>query len=66
MKDENSPTNSRSFKELRVNKGLENASSPHDTNKIRASKVYHVKFPHILKELEVKTVHLNLGGDCQI
>ena len=65
MKDENSPTNLRSFKELRVDKGLENSSSPYDTNKMRASKVYHVKFPLILKEPEVKTVQF-LGGDCQI
>ena len=40
----------------------ENSSSPYDTNKMRASKVYHVKFSHILKELEVKTVQF-LGGD---
>ena len=43
----------------------ENSSSPYNTNEMRASKVYHVMFPHILKELEVQTVQF-LGGDCQI
>ena len=34
----------------------------HYTNKKRNCRVYHVKFPHILKELEVKIVQF-LGGD---
>ena len=46
-KDENSSTNSRSFKELLVNKRLETSSSPGYTNKKRTSYVYHVEFPHI-------------------
>ena len=33
------------------------------TNKKRKSYVYHVEFPHILKELEMKTVQF-LGRDC--
>ena len=57
-----SPTNSRSFKELLVDKGVETSSSPGYTNKKRTSKVYHVGSPHILKEREVKTVQF-LGGD---
>ena len=55
-KDKNSSTNSRSFKVPLVNKRIETWSSPGYTNKKRASYVYHVEFPHILKEQEVKTV----------
>ena len=55
-KDENqSSLNSRSFKELLVNKRLETSSSPGYTNKKRTSYVYHVQFPHIFQFL---------GGDC--
>ena len=62
-KDENSSTNSRSFKELLVNKRLETSSSPGYTNKKRTSYVYHVEFPHILKEIEVKSIQF-FGWDC--
>lgn len=57
-KDENSSTNSRSFKELLINKRLETSSSPGYklTSKKRMSFVYHVEFPHFLQELKVKTV----------
>ena len=57
--------NSRSFKELLINKRLETSSSPGYklTNKQRTSYFYHVKFPHFLKELEVMTVPF-LFGDC--
>ena len=50
-KDENSSLNSRSFKELLVNKRLETSSSPGYTNKKRTSYVYHVQFPHIFQFL---------------
>ena len=57
-KDENSSTNSRSFKELLINKIPETSSSPgyKITNKKRTSYFYHIKFPHFLKELEEMTV----------
>ena len=55
-KDENqSSLNSRSFKELLVNKRLETSSSPGYTNKKRTSYVYHIQFPLIFQFL---------GGDC--
>ena len=60
-KDVNSPTNSRSFKELLVNERLETSCSPSYT-----SKVYHVEFPLILKELEVMTVQFLGGDNCMI
>ena len=64
-KDENSSTNSRSFKELLINKRLEISSSLGYklTNKKRTSYFYHAKFPHFLKELEVITVQF-LCEDC--
>ena len=64
-KDENSSTNSRSFKELLINKRLEISSSLGYklTNKKRTSYFYHAKFPHFLKELEVMTVQF-LCEDC--
>ena len=57
-KDEICSTNSRSFKELLVNKKLKTSSSPGYklTTKKRTPYVYHVEFPHTLKELEFKTV----------
>ena len=55
----------KEFQRAARNQRTENSSFPYDTNKMRASKVYHVKFPHILKELEVQTVQF-LGGDYQI
>ena len=64
-KDEKSSMNSRSFKELLINKRLETSSSLGYklTNKQRTSYFYHVKFPHFLKALEVMTVPF-LCGDC--
>ena len=52
----------KEFQRASLKQRTENSSSPYDTNKMRASKVYHVKFSHILKELEVKTVQF-LGGN---
>ena len=57
---------SHKFKEFQsaictVNKGLKTSSSPGYSN--RTSRVYHVEFPHILKEVEVKTVQF-FSGDC--
>ena len=64
-KDENASPNSRSFKELLVNKRLETSSSPGYklTYKKRTPYVYHVEFPHFFKGVEAKTVQF-LGGDC--
>ena len=55
-KDENSSKKSRSFNEVLVTKRLETSSSPGYklTNEKRTSCVYHVEFPHVLKELVVK------------
>ena len=63
-KDKNSSTEFKQFQRATRKQRLATSYSPgyRLTNKNRMSYVYHVEFPHILKELEVKTVHF-LGGD---
>ena len=64
-KDQKSPTNSRSLKELLINNRLETSSLPGlvlTYSLKRTCRVFHIEFRHILKEQEVKSVKL-LSGD---
>ena len=64
-KDQKSPTNSRSLKELLLNNRLETSSLPGlvlTYSLKRTCRVFHIEFRHILKEQEVKSVKL-LSGD---
>ena len=64
-KDKNSSTIFKQFQRATRKQRLETSYSPSYKlpNKKRMSYVYHVEFPHIFKELEVKTVQF-LGGEC--